>query len=128
MVLVSSVAHLKQLRGLHEAWSSGYSVIGAIETLVRGTGKLISLGAYKAEFSGILPISLTITVFQACIMTTISVLRGPLFQRASFVRSAIDNTTGDLTMRIAQQLPAGYAGITAATHLDVNVPTAVSST
>ncbi len=44
----------------------------------------------------------------ACIFTTISSVRSPLFQRASSVETRRHNFTGSTTLHVAQQLPKDY--------------------
>lgn len=47
----------------------------------------------------------------ACIVVTASMIRGPLYQRASTVNSnVLTDINGTTTVTIAQQLPDGYTG------------------
>ncbi|KAJ9661889.1 hypothetical protein H2198_001641 [Neophaeococcomyces mojaviensis] len=77
------------LRDLHLYWHSGSSLWGAFEGIARFRGKITSL---------------------ACIMTFISILRGPLMQRAASVRNIIAHQEGNLSVHSALELPWGYAG------------------
>ncbi|KAF2130904.1 hypothetical protein P153DRAFT_206499 [Dothidotthia symphoricarpi CBS 119687] len=48
----------------------------------------------------------------ACILSVVSLLRGPLNQRASHIESNIlYNTSGTIPITVAQQLTEGYTGI-----------------
>src|SRR5271155_3371697 len=44
-------------------------------------------------------------------MTVISILRGPLLQRASSVENIISHTSGTATVHAAAALPSGWAGV-----------------
>ena len=49
----------------------------------------------------------------ACIIVALSVIRAPLNQQATIVQgNVIFPTNGSMKLRIAQELPPGYAGVT----------------
>ena len=74
---------------MHQHWNSGASFWGAVRGMFDWKAPAVSL---------------------ACIMTLVSILRGPLMQRASDVKNAVRDTNGIFTVHAAQQLPHGWAG------------------
>lgn len=78
------------LRELHQYWLSGSSLYGAFQGIFGFRGKTTAL---------------------ACIMTVISIGRGPLMQRASSVKNTVIRDEGNVTVYSAMRLPLGYAGL-----------------
>lgn len=77
------------LTELHQHWFSGLSLWGAAQGIQRSQSKMMAL---------------------ACIMTFISILRGPLMQRAASVSDQTILQNGNLTVYSATRLPFGYTG------------------
>ena len=77
------------LHNLHYTWHSGTSVKGALVNLLLGREVLMAV---------------------ACLLTTLSIARGPLFQRASSVQQATVPSNGTVELHVAQVLQSGYAG------------------
>ena len=78
------------LRDLHQHWLSGNSLWGALQGTLRRTA---------------------IAVGFACILTTISVARGPLMQQATSVRNVRFSTQDTMEVHVAQQLPQQYTSV-----------------
>lgn len=74
---------------LHQYWHSGSSLYAAFDGLIHLRGRLVGL---------------------ACIATVVSILRGPIMQRAASVSNTIVHSKGDLHVYSATELPYGYAG------------------
>ncbi|CAI9627555.1 unnamed protein product [Alternaria burnsii] len=79
------------LSELNRSWLCGQSLKQALSQGYRAGGRVAAL---------------------ACILSGVSVLRGPLNQRASAVQSNVRyDTSGNMSLAVAQQLPTGYTGV-----------------
>ncbi|KAJ9610455.1 hypothetical protein H2200_005232 [Cladophialophora chaetospira] len=78
------------LQNLHYTWHSGTSVKGALMNVLLGREILMAV---------------------ACLLTTLSIARGPLFQRASSVHDATISLSGTVKLHMAQELQRGFAGV-----------------
>jgi hypothetical protein len=75
------------LRELNQYWLSGNSVLGALKGSFRGSALIVGL---------------------SCVMATLSVARGPLFQAATSVQNVVINSQDQMTVHVAPKLPFQY--------------------
>ena len=78
------------LRDLHQYWLSGNSFLGALQGTLRRTALVVGF---------------------ACIMTTVSIARGPLLQQATSVGNVLFSTEDTMEVHVAQQLPQQYTSV-----------------
>jgi hypothetical protein len=75
------------VRDLNQHWLSGNSVLGALKGTFRASALIVGV---------------------SCMMTTLSVARGPLFQAATSVQSVVINSKDQMTVHVAPKLPFQY--------------------
>ena len=78
------------LQDLHQYWLSRNSLLGALKGTLPRTAMVAGC---------------------ACIMTTVSIARGPLLQQAPSVRNALFSTQDTMEVHVAKQLPQQYTSI-----------------
>ena len=104
------ISNPSQISELHYNWLCGVSLIDAILNGFRSGGRITAFGKHLSSPQEV-SVLLGLIFDLACILAMLSVLRGPLNQRATSVQSnVVFRTNGTVNLSLGQVLPVGYTG------------------